>query len=271
MKRTLRYGSSGAEVAELQKGLNLLPSKLQKLKVDGVYGSKTTTRVREFQGTNGLAPDGVTGPLTWEMFLNLLAQIQQGLPVPPGLPESAADVLRPVVLMIAQQHFGAVDFKQQQGGKPKGLGFLIEMFQLAANVTLSEENFKDPKSKAWIWEPWVGHPSQRKSWCGIFCVYCYRRAGLNVSWNLGTGKPYGSVRLNSWSPSFATDIRQADMGCVASKNHHFLIESVGSNGASAGLTTIDGNQEWGRIQRRWSSNANAHRVGKDNFNYYSFT
>jgi len=269
MKPTLRYGSSGPDVAELQKGMNLLPSKFPKLKTDGVYGTKTTARVREFQGAKGLVPDGVTGPLTWEMFLNLLAQVQQGLPTPPGLPTSAADALRPVVLMIAQQHFGFVDFSQLQGGKPRGLGFLIQMFQLAANVTLTEANFKDPKTKAWIWEPWVGHPSQRKSWCGIFCVYCYRKAGLNVSWNLVTGRPEGSIYLNSWSPSFAANIRTADIGCVAKKSHHFLIESVDGGGPLPRLTTIDGNQEWGRILRLWSSGAGAHQVGQDKFNYYS--
>jgi Putative peptidoglycan binding domain len=273
MNRTLRYGSTGDDVTKLQNGLNLLPSSLAALKTDGVYGSKTTARVREFQGANSLVPDGVAGPLTWEKFVELLAQVQQGgMPSVPGLssPSSTAvDLLRPVILIIAQQHFGLVDFQQLVGGRPKGIDFLIHMFQVAAGATLTDQNFIDPNTLAWTQQPWIGNPGeQRKSWCGIFCVYCYKKAGLDASWNLGNGRPSGPIQLNTWSPSFATNIRPADIGCVASQNHHFLIEEVGG-GMAPSMTTIDGNQDYGRILRVWSSDAKAHRVGKDNFNYYS--
>ncbi len=271
INRTLRYGSTGNEVTQLQQGLNLLPSKLAALKPDGVYGTKTTSRVREFQSTNKLTPDGITGPLTWKLFSDLLAKLQQGgLPVGPSPTAAAANMLRPIVLTIAQQHFGMVDFQQLHNGRPKGLDFLIEMFRFAANVTLTDHNFKDPKTQAWSAEPWISNPNeQRKSWCGVFCVYCYRKAGLNASWNLAAGKPVGPLRLNTFSQNFVANIRPADIGCVASKNHHFLIESVDGKGPVPSLTTIDGNQVWGRILRRSLSTGNAHRVGSDNFNYYS--
>jgi hypothetical protein len=48
----------------------------------------------------------------------------------------------------------------------------------------------------------------------------------------------------------------------------------GSNGSDAlvpRLTTFDGNQRWGRINRIWSTSAEAHQVGVDNFNYYSLS
>lgn len=265
MNRVLRYGSTGDDVAKLQQGLNLLPSTLEKLQPDGHYGPKTTSRVKEFQGANGLVPDGITGPLTWELFLRLLQQVQAGgIPVVPELPKSAADALRPLVLAIAQQHIGRVDFSVMIGGKPKGLDFLIEMFRVAANVTLTEANFRKNGTGNWHWKPWIGLPSQEKSWCGIFVVYCYRKAGLDASWNIGAGKPAGRVKLSSWSPQFATSICAADMGCVATQSHHFLIESVDGTGPAPTLTTIDGNQTWGRIERKSSF----HKVGKDNFNYY---
>jgi hypothetical protein len=115
---------------------------------------------------------------------------------------------------------------------------------LASNVTLTEENFIDPSTKAWTQEPWIDNPAEkRKSWCGLFCVYCYRKA----------------------------DIRHADIGVVARKNHHFLIESVDGSGPAPGLTTIDGNQWWGRILRVPNASTPAHRVLLDNFNYYSIT
>jgi len=102
--RTLRYASTGQDVAQLQKGLNLMPTELAPLK-----------------------PDGITGPLTWQAFLNLLARVQKGVPpVVPSLTTGAVDAPRPIVLTIAQQHFGVVDFRQLQNGPPKvPLDFLL--------------------------------------------------------------------------------------------------------------------------------------------------
>jgi hypothetical protein len=57
---------------------------------------------------------------------------------------------------------------------------------------------------------------------------------------------------------------------VAKKNHHFLIETVGT-GPVPRMTTIDGNQTAGQINRIPSGSADAHQVGVDNFNYYSLT
>jgi hypothetical protein len=270
MNRTLRFGSRGDDVARLQTGLNLMPSVLPRLVSDGVYGAKTTGRVQEFQRGQGLVLDGITGPITWQIFLDLLGQIQQGnIPTLPG-PVSAVDPRRPIVLMIAQQHFGVVDFQQIVGGRPKGVDFLIEMFRVAAKVTITEANFRNPVTKVWHQEPWVDHPNERKkSWCGIFCVYCYIKAGFNdVWWSLRDGKPRPEMRLklNSFSSKFVANIQQADIGCVATRQHHFLIESVNGSGPAPGLSTIDGNQGAGRILRRTD-----HRVLKDNFNYYSIT
>lgn len=273
MHPTLRYGSRGSDVVDLQNGLNRLPSRLARLQSDGVYGAKTLGRVRELQSSHRLVPDGITGPKTWKLLSDLLAAVQGGgmpaTPKPtassPGA--SAGDPQRTQVLMIAQQHLGSVDFQQMQGGRPKGLDFLIEMFRVATGRALTDENFIDPKTHAWTQQPWIGNPTEvRKSWCGIFCVYCYRKAGLAVSWDLAAGKPVGPIRLNHFSSHFVADIKRADIGCVATHSHHFLIESVDGGGYTPSLTTIDGNQAWGRILRR-----STHRVGTDNFNYYSLT
>jgi hypothetical protein len=53
---------------------------------------------------------------------------------------------------------------------------------------------------------------------------------------------------------------------VATKSHHFVIESVDGAGPLPKLTTIDGNLTFGRIGRRQE-----HHVGRDNFNYYQFS
>ena len=39
--------------------------------VDGIFGSKTTAAVRDFQSNNGLSVDGIVGPNTWKCLLTL--------------------------------------------------------------------------------------------------------------------------------------------------------------------------------------------------------
>lgn len=267
MPRTLMFGSKGPEVRQLQEGLNKLPTQIARLDADGDFGSRTLGRVKEFQGQHKLTADGIVGPMTWETLLALLAKVAQGgLPPMPGMTASTFDALRPLVLTIAQQHLGKVDFSQRIGGRPKGLDFLIEMFRAAANVQLTEANFRKNGTGEWHWKPWVGLKTQEKSWCGIFAVYCYRKAGIPVHWDLGRGGPVGPLKLASFSPGFAAQIKPGDLGGVATQSHHFLIEEVQGTGPMPRLTTIDGNLTWGRIARQ-----QVHQVGKDNFNYYRFT
>ena len=61
-KSTLRYGSSGDEVKELQ---GLLNGAGYSLSTDGVYGEKTQSAVYDYQRKNGLAADGIAGVNTW--------------------------------------------------------------------------------------------------------------------------------------------------------------------------------------------------------------
>ena len=66
MKPKLQYFSHGPFVVELQTKLNvLMPGALPPLKVDGVYGDRTVARVKQFQKSRGLIPDGVVGAQTW--------------------------------------------------------------------------------------------------------------------------------------------------------------------------------------------------------------
>lgn len=57
--RCLKFGSSGNNVKKLQKFLNWYGN--YKLDVDGAYGRKTESAVRDFQAKNGLAVDGKFG------------------------------------------------------------------------------------------------------------------------------------------------------------------------------------------------------------------
>ena len=264
LTRVLRLGSRGHDVAEIQAALNQLPSTQIRLVADGIFGNKTTGRVQEFQRQNQLAADGVFGPISFAMLLKLLGNIV-GTP-PGGLPDNKS-AIREATIREAAKLVGQVDFSQLVKGRPKGIDLVMDIFQDAASVALTDANFIDPFTKAWSPQPFVG--GQKKSWCGIFCVYCYRQAGLKaLKWNIGIGAPTGPIQLNTWSPQFVQNIKLADMGAVATQQHHFLIEKVEPNNPhTPSLGTIDGNLLAGRIERRNGH----HRVGKDNFNYYSLT
>lgn len=58
---TLRRGSAGPWVAELQTKLGITPA-------DGVFGAHTEAAVRKFQRSQGLVPDGIIGPKSWPLL-----------------------------------------------------------------------------------------------------------------------------------------------------------------------------------------------------------
>ena len=73
---TVRQGSRGTYVRYLQQKLT---SKLYPLgEADGIFGNATREAVVAFQQENGLSPDGIVGPLTWEV----VSQIGGGRPLP---------------------------------------------------------------------------------------------------------------------------------------------------------------------------------------------
>lgn len=68
------YGSSGAAVKELQ---TLLNSQGYALDVDGVFGAKTRTAVKNYQKKNGLRLDGIVGEETWGSLHNIETEAAQ--------------------------------------------------------------------------------------------------------------------------------------------------------------------------------------------------
>ena len=64
-KPTLRRGSSGDYVVELQKDLMQLGYDVGATGADGKYGAKTEVAVKAFQANSGLTADGICGPKTW--------------------------------------------------------------------------------------------------------------------------------------------------------------------------------------------------------------
>jgi hypothetical protein len=142
MSRTLWVGCKGADVAAVQDALNqigangALPDQqttLPLLAPDGIFGSKTFIRVKDFQNMNGLAADGVVGPVTLGRLEELLPALQAGMetsrpagfvggssnpvhnPDPFGLSKSAP---------VHQSHpaIHPAPFKSPAGTKPPGSG-----------------------------------------------------------------------------------------------------------------------------------------------------
>ncbi|MFD1661862.1 peptidoglycan-binding protein [Streptomyces caeni] len=66
---TVRLGSSGAAVREVQALINQTTAYKPKLAVDGQFGSKTEKAVVWFQTKYHVKPyDGIVGPKTWKEF-----------------------------------------------------------------------------------------------------------------------------------------------------------------------------------------------------------
>lgn len=66
MPETLRIGSQGPAVSDLQTKLNASAKPNPPLDVDGIFGPKTEGAARQFQRMKGLGVDGIVGPKTWE-------------------------------------------------------------------------------------------------------------------------------------------------------------------------------------------------------------
>lgn len=67
-KRTLKKGSRGEDVSELQTILTAMGYECGA--IDGIFGSKTLAAVKAFQADHNLTKDGIVGSATWGALLN---------------------------------------------------------------------------------------------------------------------------------------------------------------------------------------------------------
>jgi peptidoglycan hydrolase-like protein with peptidoglycan-binding domain len=82
---TIRAGAKGEAVRRLQRALRRTP--MTDLAVDGIFGPLTESRVRGFQESESLTPDGVVGPQTGDA-------LPGGGPMPLLAEGSTGDVVR---------------------------------------------------------------------------------------------------------------------------------------------------------------------------------
>ena len=89
MPTAIKLGDTGEDVKRLQRVFARMKI-LGPDNVDGVFGAQTEQVVKEFQQSNGLAVDGVVGPITW-------SHVHPYREAPPTL---QAGSLGPVVAML---------------------------------------------------------------------------------------------------------------------------------------------------------------------------
>jgi peptidoglycan hydrolase-like protein with peptidoglycan-binding domain len=64
MPKTIKLGDTGDDVKRLQR-VFARTKVLGPGDIDGTFGPKTETAVKDFQQSNGLTVDGIVGPTTW--------------------------------------------------------------------------------------------------------------------------------------------------------------------------------------------------------------
>lgn len=83
---------------------------------------------------------------------------------------------------------------------------------------------------------------ESKSWCGIFAVGVWAKAGVGVMWTLNWSAARGNV-LNAsgagWRKVWGNKgIRPGDIASIAAKQHHFIVTDVNDRA----VCSVDGNQ-----------------------------
>jgi putative peptidoglycan binding protein len=241
MPATLRLGSFGSEVKQLQQSLNLLPTQLQRLAADGSFGPKTHGRAVEFQKQSALVPDGIVGPFTWARLLELIAQLVPPGTLPPGLdtpPEPAdgngsrADVVNfangdAIEGGVAAKTSGG---KDSTNGRTFRMGHhkLLKYFRLAAPNVFNEDAIQ------YLTTP--GQLAPCPHWCGIFALWAVKSANVPVgTWKIGSG----ISSVSGFKQISKSNAQPGDVGYVHHPfQHHFIIKEVGAGGS---LVTVEGN------------------------------
>ena len=142
------YGSSGEAVRQLQQALN---AQGYSLDVDGVFGSKTRTAVKNYQKKNGLQVDGIAGNETWGSLTAAQAQAQaQSVPVA-AVSESTARALAELekgVTPSVETETAFLELKSLQESQPVAYSsdFQSQLNDLYDRIVSREDFTYEPQS-----------------------------------------------------------------------------------------------------------------------------
>jgi peptidoglycan hydrolase-like protein with peptidoglycan-binding domain len=261
----LSFGSMGEAVLILQKALNFAPTQLARLTEDASFGPKTHGRVLEFQGQKHTVRDGVVGPITWGELEPFVAQVLKM--IDGNLPSADEGAKRQRIVDVAEASFanwgwgatGAVTpdgspriaaargvgpsiggSRARQGGVMLAAIYAMAQAGGANCLTISsameaiyQQNPQDAAGKE---KRRSAINNDIGSWCGIFATYCYRSAGLNVTWN--DVKHQLPKYFDSIGPNVA--VQKGDIGVFDPQiNHHFVVVKDAAPGER--VYSIDGN------------------------------
>lgn len=266
IRPTLRFGSQGTDVSLLQSALNQwVASRLPQLVADGQFGPKTTSKVKEYQGFCKLVPDAVVGPKTWGVLEALIAQIIGTVAPPPG--NRTTSGLGDKVVATAEASLAkwgwtlgsqpspsleriaaalCADPASPRRPRQGGMG-LQKIFQDAnasgayigrcPTITAQAvQKWQEMDAGAWR------NANDLCAWCGIFCIYVYRTAGIHVpgGWAQHSKNVFDSTvfqRITDYSAVFPGCIGVVSGISPGGRNHHFIVTS----NTNDRMESIDGN------------------------------
>lgn len=258
---TLRSGSSGPDVVDLQNRLNALGAAPQ-LDPDGAFGGKTRAAVVAFQQSHNLGPDGVVGPMTWAALdaasglTPVITTTPGTTPTTPGttgttpggtttkeenppdggdVPQASgqrAQVVSNALGEIGKAHARRPGEADPDTGKTTRYGWSdLDRYFTASyggkdgqyNKILQDDvKFYNGKSTA-------------QSWCGHFSMWALKSAGVPLgNWKIGSG--VGSA--GGIKPIPKSQAQPGDVGYIDQPfQHHFIVKEIDGNT----VHSVDGN------------------------------
>jgi len=208
---TLRQGSSGPYVTNLQNALNSFNG--ASLNVDGYFGAKTKYAVQAFQTTQGLSPDGVVGSATKRALLK----------IPGGNPVGTAPVLQS--LSVTAGGVGTTVIISGSGFVPDTI--LVGSEQLGNTVLFSgspvNASYVNPNEVSFVVPNSVGPDCQANVVCpmferlvtsGTYTVAVRTKVGTSnaLQFNVSNTLPVSSACTPVPITSFSDGINRTSMG-----------------------------------------------------------
>ena len=202
VRKIVRRGSKGTAVKKLQRALNKRFS--NKVSVDEQFGPTTAKRVRRFQRTKGLTPDGVVGRSTWR-------QLGYTLKLPKGK-----------VIMAP-------------GAKPAGKLLMGKLKQVSADTRIAIKVISGDRSayQAWIlrmrYKRGTGNLAARCCW--RYDIHSWSACGKSPRSNHARGKAVdagtyinGNYSSLGYNPKIRAAMRRRGL-CLPVPNEPWHLES----------------------------------------------
>lgn len=136
---TLRQGSRGEAVKELQRFLNYILK--MNLVLDGILGPKTVTIIKEWQKANSLTPDGLVGPKTKKLMNESVNTNDEEV-----ISEEDTKIEEPISSVSGKYNFGTEALRQ--GSRGEAVKELQRFLNKAFNLSLPVDGSFGSKTSA---------------------------------------------------------------------------------------------------------------------------